>query len=182
MDIKKKQKQEDWLDNSSLQDIADCIDKEIEKIKYKYIDDDYTQSHQAGDGVLDLINSLKEKPEVGVPLYGPLINSVTRGARLRKFYLRSAPTGCGKALPNDSLVPTPGGWKKVKDVTRGSFLFDRLGNPTKVIGVFPQPQPLDIYKIETRDGRVVYASPDHLWTFYEGKTQNRNYDSIKEAV
>ena len=36
-------------------------------------------------------------PEVGVPLYGPLINTVTRGARLKKFYLRSAPTGVGKS-------------------------------------------------------------------------------------
>ena len=32
-----------------------------------------------------------------MPLYGPLINTVTRGARLKKFYLRSAPTGCGKS-------------------------------------------------------------------------------------
>jgi len=31
-----------------------------------------------------------------VPLYGPLINTITRGARLKKFYLRSAPTGAGK--------------------------------------------------------------------------------------
>jgi len=31
-----------------------------------------------------------------VPLYGPLINAVTRGARLKKFYLRSAATGIGK--------------------------------------------------------------------------------------
>lgn len=31
-----------------------------------------------------------------MPLYGPLINTVTRGARLKKFYLRSAATGLGK--------------------------------------------------------------------------------------
>ena len=39
---------------------------------------------------------MKKYPDVGVPLYGPLINTVTRGARLKKFYLRSAPTGTGK--------------------------------------------------------------------------------------
>ena len=33
---------------------------------------------------------------MGVPLYGPLVNTVTRGARLKKFYLRSAGTGVGK--------------------------------------------------------------------------------------
>ena len=52
---------------------------------------------QAGEGIFDLIDRLKAYPEVGVPLYGPLINTVTRGARLKKFYLRSAPTGVGKS-------------------------------------------------------------------------------------
>ena len=39
---------------------------------------------------------LKQNPDVGIPLYGSMINSITRGARLKKFYLRSAPTGTGK--------------------------------------------------------------------------------------
>ena len=43
-----------------------------------------------------MIEKFKEHPEVGVPLYGNLINTVTRGARLKKFYLRSAATGVGK--------------------------------------------------------------------------------------
>ena len=43
-----------------------------------------------------MLDSLKEHPEIGSPLYGPLVNTVTRGARLKKFYLRSAPSGIGK--------------------------------------------------------------------------------------
>ena len=39
MDIKKKQAQEDWLDNTSLREIADIIDKEILNIRLKYVDD-----------------------------------------------------------------------------------------------------------------------------------------------
>lgn len=96
MDIKKKQKQEDWLDNSSLEDICFSIDEKIEKIKMKYVDNSQGSATRASEGIFDLIKKLKETPEVGVPLYGSLINSVTRGARLKKFYLRSAPTGCGK--------------------------------------------------------------------------------------
>ena len=46
--------------------------------------------------MLELIEDLEKHPEVGVPLYGRLINTVTRGARLRKFYLRSGATGTGK--------------------------------------------------------------------------------------
>ena len=43
-----------------------------------------------------MVDRFKQFPEVGVPLYGPLVNTVTRGARLKKFYLRSAGTGVGK--------------------------------------------------------------------------------------
>ena len=97
LDVKKKQLQEDFLDNSTLQDIANKVDENIEKIKMQYVDDVAGESYQAGEGIVDLINRLKEFPEVGVPMYGSLINTVTRGARLKKFYLRSAPTGVGKS-------------------------------------------------------------------------------------
>ena len=97
LDTKKKQIQEDLLDNSTLEQIAAKVDNKIEGIRLKYVDDAYGEAIQAGDGIIDLIDSLKEHPEVGTPLYGPLINTVTRGARLKKFYLRSAPTGVGKS-------------------------------------------------------------------------------------
>ena len=96
LDLKKKQLQEDILDNSTLEQIAQLVDDKIEAIKIKYVDDCYEESEQAGSGVFDLIESFKFHPEVGVPLYGPFINTVTRGARLKKFYLRSAATGIGK--------------------------------------------------------------------------------------
>ena len=97
LDTKKKQLQEEFLDNASLEEIAKKVDDRIDAIRMEYVDDDYGEAHQAGEGIIDLIDRLKEHPEVGVPLYGPLINTVTRGARLKKFYLRSAPTGVGKS-------------------------------------------------------------------------------------
>ena len=97
LDVKKRQVQEDQLDTSSLEDIADKIDGMIEEIKMTYVDGAYGKASQAGEGIVYLIDRLKQYPEVGVPLYGPLINTVTRGARLKKFYLRSAATGVGKS-------------------------------------------------------------------------------------
>ena len=96
LDAKKKQAQEDWLDSTTLEDIAAIIDDKITTIKMKYIDDANDDFVQAGDRVEDLIESLQKHPEVGYPMYGPLINTVTRGARLKKFYLFSAATGVGK--------------------------------------------------------------------------------------
>lgn len=97
MDVKKKQLQEDWLDNASLEDIVRKVDDRIDAIKSEYANDSFGEAHQAGEGINELIERLKLHPEVGVPLYGPLVNTVTRGARLKKFYLRSAPTGVGKS-------------------------------------------------------------------------------------
>lgn len=96
LDTKKKQLQEEILDNSTLEQLAMRVDEKIDAIRMQYVDDSFGEAFQAGEGIDDLIDKLKEHPEVGVPLYGPLINTVTRGARLKKFYLRSAATGIGK--------------------------------------------------------------------------------------
>ena len=97
IDIKKKQLQEDQLDNSSLEEIVQKVQNKIDQIMATYVDDEWGEAIQAGDGIESLIIDLEQSPEVGVPLYGPLINTVTGGARLKKFYLRSAPTGVGKS-------------------------------------------------------------------------------------
>lgn len=96
LDTKKKQLQEEILDNSTLEQLAMRVDEKIDAIRMQYVDDSFGEAFQAGEGIDDLIDKFKEHPEVGVPLYGPLINTVTRGARLKKFYLRSAATGIGK--------------------------------------------------------------------------------------
>ena len=97
LDAKKKEKQEEYLDNASLLDIAELIDSKIEKIKIQYIDEVEGEAKEAAAGIDDLLARLAQYPDAGVPLYGPLINTVTRGARLKKFYLRSAPSGYGKS-------------------------------------------------------------------------------------
>ena len=97
LDTKKRQLQEDQLDNASLEDLAQKIQDKVDMIKSTYVDDSWGEATQAGDGITELLEELEKNPEVGVSLYGPLINTVTRGARLKKFYLRSAPTGVGKS-------------------------------------------------------------------------------------
>ena len=95
-DIKKKQLQEDFLDNSTLEQIADKVESKVDEIRSIFVDDSFGEAYHAADGIEELIERFKDNPEVGAPLYGPLINTVTRGARLKKFYLRSAATGVGK--------------------------------------------------------------------------------------
>lgn len=97
LDVKKKEAQEEWFDNVTLVEIADKIDAKIDTLRLKYVENDVNNvSFQAGDGIEELIAGFEKVPDVGVSLYGNYINTITRGARLGKFYLRSAPTGIGK--------------------------------------------------------------------------------------
>jgi len=96
LDAKKKEAQESWFDNTPINEIANVINDKIDEIKAKYVDNSEDGVIQAGDGALALLERLKTNPEIGYPLYGRLVNAVHRGARLKKFYLRSAATGVGK--------------------------------------------------------------------------------------
>lgn len=165
LDVKKKEAQEDWLNSASLEEIAEIIDNKITNIKIKYIDDTNEDFYQAGNNINELIESLQQKPELGYPMFGPLINTITRGARLKKFYLRSAATGVGKAIPNNTLIPTPQGFKKVGDIQVGDYLFGQDGKPTKVLATYPQPEKKEIWKITFSDGRVAECCGEHLWEY-----------------
>lgn len=96
LDTKKLQLQEEQLENMSLMQIADQVDAIVDRVRQDYTGNEYAEEYQAGDGIEELIARLQTYPEVGVPLYGRFINRITRGARLKKFYLRSAPSGAGK--------------------------------------------------------------------------------------
>ena len=96
-DIKLKQKQEDWLDNHSLEEIADLINDKIEDIKLKYVSNSTDDIVEASKDQKQLLESLQKSPNVGYPMCGKYINKIFRGARLGCFYLRSAPTNLGKS-------------------------------------------------------------------------------------
>lgn len=97
LDVKKKQLQEEWLDNTSLSDIANQITDKLDSIVAAYVNATFGEIQRPNDNAQELRDKLRSHPDVGIPLYGPLINTVTRGARLRKLYLRSAPSGYGKS-------------------------------------------------------------------------------------
>lgn len=96
MDMKRKQAQEDWLDNATLADIYNKINDKIDSIKLQYVENVTNGGCQIGEGIDELIDSFAETPAVGYPLYDIYTSTTARGARLGKFYLRSAATNVGK--------------------------------------------------------------------------------------
>lgn len=88
-------------------------------------------------------------------------------------------TGVGKLTANYELVPifSEDGsvtHKRHGDLEVGDYVFDRLGNPTKVLGVFPQEKQ-DIYRVMLTDGRTLDVGGPHLWTVYTAKQRSKRH-------
>lgn len=93
-------------------------------------------------------------------------------------FLFTGSTGTGKALDDDTLVPYISedgvqGYKRHGDLVVGDYVFNREGQPRRVIGVYPQGE-LDAYKIVFKDGREVICNDEHLWQWSRMKGTGAN--------
>lgn len=75
--------------------------------------------------------------------------------------------GVGKAQPLSAKVLTPYGWKTMKDIGVGDFVYTPKGTTSVVMGKYPQGSKT-IYEIKTSDGKRTRACKEHLWTLYIG--------------
>lgn len=84
-----------------------------------------------------------------------------------------AAAGSGKSIPNSTIIPTPNGWRKVSEIKKGDFLFDQDGNPTKVLGVFPQGKK-EVYEITFGDKRTAKCCVDHIWSVHKDTWKDKD--------
>lgn len=112
---------------------------------------------------IDFINFLMENYDKHIPLAGILS------------------PGTGKALRMSEPIPTPDGFKLMKDIQVGDYVYDKDGIPTKVIGVYPQGE-IETYKITFNDHRTAICCDDHLWlvkSYHYGKYHPVPLNKIK---
>lgn len=86
----------------------------------------------------------------------------------------------GKCLDIMTKIPTPDGWKFAKDIQLGDKLFDRLGNPTEVLGVYPQGVKKS-YKVTLEDGTSFIVNDEHIIPYVTSK-KNINNKTLKEMM
>jgi phosphate starvation-inducible protein PhoH and related proteins len=68
----------------------------------------------------------------------------------------------GRALCEYSSVLTPDGFRPIGSLAVGDLVIGSNGEPTPVIGVYPQGEK-EVYRVTTQDGGSVLCSGDHLW-------------------
>lgn len=91
------------------------------------------------------------------------------------FLSISMPKRCGKAVTLDTLIPTPFGFKQMRDIKVGDLVMAIDGYDTKVTDVFPQGK-VPVYEVKFSDGATVKTCGEHLW-----KVKCHNVNSRKET-
>lgn len=79
------------------------------------------------------------------------------------------PTGSGKALHIDTLIPTPTGMKKVSEIKIGDKIYDKDKNLTEVLDIHQASKKDKLYKITLENGEVFKASGPHEWVVHNNK-------------
>ena len=93
-----------------------------------------------------------------------------------------AAAASGKAIPVDTILPTPDGPKEAGNIKIGDYLFDRNGKPTKIIGVYPQGKK-EVYEITFGDGRKAKCCNEHIWYVHDQLNNNSSYEiTTKELL
>lgn len=81
------------------------------------------------------------------------------------FLLADQP-GLGKAVSLDTKVYTPTGYKLMKDIQVGDYVFGKDGKPTLVRAVYDHHN-VQMYRITFSDGATIDCCKDHLWEIHD---------------
>ncbi|MGV9710353.1 PhoH family protein [Gordonia sp. NPDC003424] len=87
----------------------------------------------------------------------------------------------GRAQPLSTKVLTPQGFRPIGELTVGDHLIGSDGEPTEVLGVYPQGFK-EIVRVTAQDGASTLCSMDHLWSVYTRADRRRgNGPRVLEA-
>lgn len=96
VDLKEIEEQQERLDSLSLEELIKTIEMKVLELKNTHSFSNKTSGERMGENVKEVLEDALQNPDYGAPLNSLYLNAIVRGARRKKFYLRSAESGGGK--------------------------------------------------------------------------------------
>lgn len=174
INAKVQEEMQDKFDKMDLNDIINYFDAKLIDIKAIYYEEEGQIGQQAGKNMQELKDELKETPEMGVPLNSKILNTIVRGARLKKIYMRSFPTGGGKtrASVGDACgIAVP--W--LYDLKEKKWIHTGFSEPTLFITT-----ELEISEIQTM--MIAYVSGVDETHILDGKYDEGEEERVDKAI
>ncbi len=94
------------------------------------------------------------------------------GRRFRRVYIE-VPRGNGKALALDTEIPTPSGFRLMKDLKAGDYVFGTDGKPCKIVATTDVMTDRPCYEVEFSTGEVIVADACHQWVTDSRRDRDR---------
>lgn len=69
----------------------------------------------------------------------------------------------GKALALTTPILTPKGWRYIKEIQPGDFVYTPTGHPTEVVACSPVYTDRPCFKVKFQNGECITADMEHLW-------------------
>ena len=85
------------------------------------------------------------------------------------------------ALPLDTEIPTPEGFKTIAQLQIGDEVYGPDGNPTCVLAKSDVWKDRELYRLTTDDGEQVLCDGGHLWS-YHSETSLKNAHLVKTTT
>lgn len=97
VDIKEAELQRQFFDSMNLEDMFKHVEGKLIDIKDNFLFESSGSGSHMAHNLRQLVADKMSKPSYGAGLNSGLYTAATRGARLKKVYLVSAPSGVGKS-------------------------------------------------------------------------------------
>lgn len=110
---------------------------------------------------VDLLQS--GKSVVGVPTGFTELDERLNGLQPGQLVVIAARPAMGKALDITTPILTPNGWTTMKDLQVGDHVYDRNGQPTKIVAATDVMSDHVCYTVKFSDGSHIVADADHQW-------------------
>ena len=134
---------------------------------------------EAGERLGFLPGDLQEKVDPYLrPLYDALFDLIDAervSKLLEKRIIEVAPLAFmrGRAMPLDSRILTPTGWRAMGNIEVGDEVIGSDGKAVEVTGVFPQGKK-KVYRLTMTDGSSAVACAEHLWAVRTASDKRRD--------
>lgn len=91
--------------------------------------------------------------------------------------------GSGKALSNDTLIPVADdrGYVPISDLKVGDTVFNELGLPTRILGVYPQGKKR-AYSVHFSDDSEIICNDEHLWTVKKYNCKDYETMTLRQMI
>lgn len=174
VDPKKIDEMTEKFNKLTVNNIIDDVERRVIKVKDKFHSEADEEEQHIAKGIKDLIDSFKLSPDIGLPLNSNILNTICRGARRKKLYLDSRPSGLFKSrakLADAAKISVP----YFYDTEKKEWIHTGYDEPTLFITT-----ELEVDEIQTM--LVAYITGINEAKILDGNVSTEEEKRIEQAI